>query len=154
MRNVHAFTSSLLSSLPKLNVLVLSSAAMDWNGYSETKEGIDKKQAIKYYARWKIANDLAPLLDRAADAGEEARVMFIAGAGQPGMMIESEEDLDWKRHYEKLSTFRRSMIAVQELFVEVRHLSMRLHSAVKSSRNYRCSPRNTQKSPGCRPTLA
>lgn len=56
------------------------------NGRDETSdsEGLDKKLALHYYARWKFIKDLIPLLRRAKDAGEDAKVLSVLGAGHGG----------------------------------------------------------------------
>ncbi|KAJ7644811.1 NAD(P)-binding protein [Roridomyces roridus] len=77
MKNVGATTSSLLSQ--------------------ETSEGIDKKLALLYYARWRFIHDLMPLLRNAADASEEAKVYSVLGAGT-GCKIDLE-DLGLKKLY-------------------------------------------------------
>ena len=52
----------------------------------ETPEGIDRKLAVHYYSRWKITRDLLPSIQRAKDAGQEAKVVLVLGAGK-GTMI-------------------------------------------------------------------
>jgi NAD(P)-dependent dehydrogenase (short-subunit alcohol dehydrogenase family) len=65
MKNVQATTTDLLHRLPKINFLVLSPGFMTLKGRTETEEGIDKKLAVHYYARWKFIHDLMPLLRKA-----------------------------------------------------------------------------------------
>ncbi|KAJ7644821.1 NAD-P-binding protein [Roridomyces roridus] len=98
MKNVGATTSSLLSRLPRLNLLVLSPGFFSvFAGREETSEGIDKKLALLYYARWRFVHDLMPLLRNAADASEEAKVYSVLGAGT-GCKIDLE-DLGLKKLY-------------------------------------------------------
>lgn len=54
MRNVRKTTSELAGRLPKINFLVLSPGIMTTK-HTETAEGIDKKLALHYYARWRFA---------------------------------------------------------------------------------------------------
>ncbi|KII87968.1 hypothetical protein PLICRDRAFT_176717 [Plicaturopsis crispa FD-325 SS-3] len=82
MRNVHATTESLLARLPKLNYLFISTGILTVSGRNETEEGIDLKLATHYYSRWKFINELTPLLQKAADAGEDAKVMAVLAAGK------------------------------------------------------------------------
>ncbi|KAI0705059.1 hypothetical protein C8T65DRAFT_809887 [Cerioporus squamosus] len=84
MRNVQATTTSFRERLPKINFLVLSPGLANLRGRDETAEGIDKRLALHYYARWKFVNDLLPLLRQAKDAGEIAKVMSILRAGYGG----------------------------------------------------------------------
>jgi NAD(P)-dependent dehydrogenase (short-subunit alcohol dehydrogenase family) len=65
MSNVHATTTDLLARLPKIDFLILSIGIVNMQGRSETEEGIDKKLALDYYARWKFIRDLMPLLRKA-----------------------------------------------------------------------------------------
>ncbi|KAI0089225.1 hypothetical protein BDY19DRAFT_985179 [Irpex rosettiformis] len=77
MRNVRQTTTELVSRLPKVNYLVLSPGIMTTKGRDETDEGIDKKLALHYYARWRFTYDLVPLLQKAVDANEDAKVMTV-----------------------------------------------------------------------------
>ncbi|KAK2467310.1 hypothetical protein APHAL10511_000545 [Amanita phalloides] len=81
MKNVHAVTQQLVEHYPKINFLVMSPGFLSMKGRDETAEGIDKKLAAHYYARWKFTKDLLPSIQRAKDAGEEAKVVSILGAG-------------------------------------------------------------------------
>lgn len=106
MRNVAATTSELLARLPKVNYLVLSSGYLGLRspGRDETLEGIDKKLALNYYARWKFTHDLLPLLKAAKDSGQDARVMSVLAPGN-GRTLDLE-DLGLKKGYSFLSSFR------------------------------------------------
>ena len=84
MRNVQATTTSLRERLPKINFLMLSPGLFNLHGRDETVEGIDKRLGLHYYARWKFVYDLLPLVRRAKDAGEDAKIMSILGAGHGG----------------------------------------------------------------------
>lgn len=55
MRNVRHTTAELSQRLPKINFLVMSPGIMTMQGRSETEEGIDRKLALHYYARWRFA---------------------------------------------------------------------------------------------------
>ncbi|KAG9088460.1 hypothetical protein FRC07_012574, partial [Ceratobasidium sp. 392] len=97
MSNVRQTTASLLGRLSKLNYLVLSPGFLTFKGRDETSEGIDKKLALNYYARWRFVHDLMPLLEKAKAQGEEARVLTVLAAGTNGKLDES--DLDLKTGY-------------------------------------------------------
>jgi hypothetical protein len=58
MKNVHAVSKDLVARLPKLNFLVLTTGILTMKGRDETPEGIDKKLAVHYYARWKFTYDV------------------------------------------------------------------------------------------------
>lgn len=68
MKNVHTTAIDLLARLPKINFLVLSPGVLTMKGRDETEEGIDKKLALHYYARWKFTKELMPLLRNAKGA--------------------------------------------------------------------------------------
>lgn len=97
MKNVNAMTTELLSRLPKVNFLVMSSGFLTLKGRDETTEGIDKKLALNYYARWKCLYDLMPLLTAAKDKGEDAKAMSILAAGHGGPI--DVGDLGLKNNY-------------------------------------------------------
>lgn len=82
MKNIHDLATTLREQLPKINFLVISAGVFSLKGLEETEDGLDKKLASRYYSRWAFTNDLLPLLRKAKDAGEDAKVMSILGAGQ------------------------------------------------------------------------
>ncbi|GBE88819.1 Oxidoreductase andH [Sparassis crispa] len=84
MKNIEATTQELRARLPKVNFLVLSPGIMTMRGRNETPEGIDYKLALHYYARWKFTRDLLPLLAKAKDGGEDAKVLSVLAAGKGG----------------------------------------------------------------------
>lgn len=89
MSNVRQTTQSLLERLPKLNYLVLTPGFLTLKGRDETSEGLDKKLALNYYARWKFVLDLMPLLEKAKAQGEDARVLTVLEAGSVRHPIQS-----------------------------------------------------------------
>lgn len=97
MRNVRATTQSLLERLPKLNYLAITCGIMTLKGRDETEEGIDTKLAVHYYARWKVINDLIPLIQKAKDAGEDSKVLTVFSAGNGGKI--DVDDLGLKKHF-------------------------------------------------------
>lgn len=97
MRNVHAASSEILADHPKINFLVMSPGFMTTKGRDETEEGIDRKLAVHYYARWAFINDLMPALQKASEDGEEAKIFSVLGAGK-GAEI-GVEDLGLKKSY-------------------------------------------------------
>ncbi|TBU33736.1 hypothetical protein BD311DRAFT_794048 [Dichomitus squalens] len=103
MKNVDAATSLLRTRLPKVNYLVMSPGIFNLKGRDETEEGIDRRLSLEYYARWKFTRDLAPLLQRARDAGEDGKVVTVnaAGSGQPL----DETDFGLKKSYSAMKAF-------------------------------------------------
>lgn len=60
-----------------LNYLVLSQGILHMKGFTPTSEGIDIKMALHFYSRWKFVDELLPLLSKASEDGQDARVMSI-----------------------------------------------------------------------------
>lgn len=86
LRNVSAACKVLGEErgLSKLNYLFMSPGLLSTAGFTDNGEGLDKKMAIHFYARWKLFAELAPQMQAAKDAGEEARVVTVAAAGHGG----------------------------------------------------------------------
>jgi hypothetical protein len=107
MANVSAACKSLTSDptsqstgprpLTKLNFLFMSPGILSMRGFDPTSEGIDRKLSLNFYARYKFALDLMPLLEAAADAGEDARVVSVLGPGHGGKI--DAQDLGLKKSY-------------------------------------------------------
>jgi NAD(P)-dependent dehydrogenase (short-subunit alcohol dehydrogenase family) len=127
MKNVHKTTSELLARLPKVNFLVQSPGYLAWKGREETEEGIDKKMALNYYARCKFTYDLMPLLRKAKDSGEDAKVFSVLGAGR-GADIDLD-DLGLKKHFTVLKCAVTTP-TYTDLVFEVRALVLRFKTAM------------------------
>ncbi|KAJ6514158.1 NAD-P-binding protein [Mycena vulgaris] len=81
LSNVHAAVAELLARLPRVHFLVLSAGYFSFAGRDDTAEGLDRKLALSYYARWAFATGMLPALQRARAAGEAASVLSVLGAG-------------------------------------------------------------------------
>ncbi|KAF7967803.1 hypothetical protein HWV62_32995 [Athelia sp. TMB] len=97
MKNVQNTTTELLRTLPKVNYLFATAGYLTLKGRDETAEGLDRKLALNYYARWKFANDLMPLMRKAKDEGEDAKFMSVLAAGLGGRI--DLDDLGLKKGY-------------------------------------------------------
>lgn len=73
--------NTIRNSEDKINVISVSQGYQSHQPRSVTSEGIDEKLALAYYSRWTIINMLINLVQKAADAGEPARVLTVQGAG-------------------------------------------------------------------------
>ncbi|KAJ6602293.1 hypothetical protein B0H10DRAFT_2080577 [Mycena sp. CBHHK59/15] len=101
IKNIEITATSLLDRISKLNFLVLSPGFFSIiAGRDETSEGIDKKMALIYYARWKFIHDLMPLIRNASQSGEDAKVYSVLGAGTGGKI--DMNDLGLKKSYTAL----------------------------------------------------
>ncbi|KAG8926483.1 hypothetical protein FRC02_008859 [Tulasnella sp. 418] len=84
MKNVIQSCAEIKSKLSTLNYLVMSQGIFNFQGRNETLEGIDIKLALHFYSRWKFVDELMPLLLKAKEQGQEARVMTVMAAGRGG----------------------------------------------------------------------
>jgi NAD(P)-dependent dehydrogenase (short-subunit alcohol dehydrogenase family) len=116
MKSVHDVAKNLRERLPKINFLVLSAGVFSFKGWEETEDGLDKKLASRYYSRWALTNDLLPLLRQAKDAGEDAKVMSILGAGQYSAI--DIDDLGLKKSFGGLKAMLQS-ISYNDLMMAV-----------------------------------
>ena len=123
MRNVHAAAKTIQVQLPTINYLVISAGFFTLNGRTETEEGIDRKLAAHYYARWAFINDLLPQVRAAAEKGEEAKVLSVLSAGHGGPV--DLNDLGLKRTY-SLKNAAYQGITYNDLALEVRSFSLTL----------------------------
>ncbi|KAL0564132.1 hypothetical protein V5O48_017923 [Marasmius crinis-equi] len=99
MENVQNTTRELLSRIPRINFLVLSTGYTTMKERDETSEGIDRKMAVHYYARWKFIDDLIPALKKAQSEGEDAKVYSVLAPGNGGKI--KVDDLGLKKAYSK-----------------------------------------------------
>lgn len=117
MRNVRKTTAELKERLPKVNFLVMSPGILTLDGRTETDEGIDRKMALHYYARWRFAYDLVPLLQKAKEANEDAKVLSILSAGTGEATAVNLDDLGLKENY-SLTMCARACSTYNDLMVE------------------------------------
>ncbi|KZT69119.1 NAD(P)-binding protein [Daedalea quercina L-15889] len=129
IRNVAQTTSALISRLPKVNYMVLTSGGLPslWDmvrGVQHpTEEGLDNLLAIVYYARTKFILDLLPLLQKAKDAGEDSRVLTVAAAGHGGPI--NYNDMGLKKTY-SVRTVRPTMVTYVDMAMETFSQSLAL----------------------------
>jgi NAD(P)-dependent dehydrogenase (short-subunit alcohol dehydrogenase family) len=101
MSNVRTASQEILSRYNKINYLVLSPGVLTLKGRDETSEGIDRKLALHYYARWRFIHDLLPSVERAKEAGEEAKIISVLAAGHGGEI--DVDDLGLKKGFSLLN---------------------------------------------------
>ena len=110
----------LRERLPKINFLVLSPGLLNFRGRDETAEGIDKRLGLHYYSRWKFVQDLLPLVRKAKEAGEDAKIMSILAAGHGGAV--NLDDLAMRKSY-SLARAGMTSPTYTDLMFEVRPYS-------------------------------
>ena len=120
MKNVHAATKDLLTRVSKVNFLVMTPGYVTTKGWEETEDGMDKKLALDYYARWKFISDLLPALKRAKEAGEDAKVLSVLAAAK-GAVIDTD-DIGLKKTFSLMKT-RKQIPTYNDLMMEVSKLS-------------------------------
>ncbi|KZV79621.1 hypothetical protein EXIGLDRAFT_706744 [Exidia glandulosa HHB12029] len=80
--------------LKKINYLVLSQGELKLDSTARTSEGFHPTISLMVYGRARAALDLAPLLQAAAAAGEDARIMSVAAPGTGGAINLDDVALD------------------------------------------------------------
>ncbi|CAG7850468.1 SubName: Full=Uncharacterized protein {ECO:0000313/EMBL:CCA75125.1} [Serendipita indica DSM 11827] len=90
MAQVREVTAKLSSELDKVNYIVATTGFLTLKGRDETSEGIDKKLACNFYARFRFIYDLMPLIEKAANDGEETGVLSVLSAGR-GQHVELDD---------------------------------------------------------------
>ncbi|KAL0568720.1 hypothetical protein V5O48_013261 [Marasmius crinis-equi] len=121
MENVQKTTSDLLSRLPKINFLVLSPGYTTMKNRDESSEGIDRKMAVHYYARWKFISDLLPALKKAQSEGEDAKVYSVLSAGYGGNI--RVDDLGLKKSFSK-AHLSVAAVTYNDLMMEVHVIAL------------------------------
>ncbi|KAF8997085.1 hypothetical protein BDQ17DRAFT_1284128 [Cyathus striatus] len=114
MKNVYDTCEKVLSRVSRVNYLVISAGLTSFSGREETKEGLDRKLAIRYYSRWAFIDGLLPGLKAAKAGGEQASVMSILGAGlAPKVVV---EDYGFKKNYSAFKVLFQT-ISYNELMI-------------------------------------
>ena len=131
MSNVHTASQEILSRYNKINYLILTPGVLNMKGRDDTSEGIDKKLAVHYYARWRFIYDLLPSLERAKEAGEEAKTLSVLAAGKGGEI--DVDDLGLKKGY-SLSNAGMAAPTYNDLMMEVIIFLFRQHYLLYSHR--------------------
>jgi NAD(P)-dependent dehydrogenase (short-subunit alcohol dehydrogenase family) len=116
MAEVRQVTSQLASQLPKINFIVATAGFFTMKGRDETPEGIDNRLACNFYARFRFIHDLAPLVEKAAESGENTGVMSVLGAGRGGRV--DLNDLGLVKSF-SLANFSRSSITYTDSVMQV-----------------------------------
>lgn len=75
-----------------------------------------KMLAVAYYARWKFIQDLAPLLQKAKDDGQDAAVMTVASPYRSNKI--DLGDFGLRKHY-SIRTVAAAGGTYQDLMVDV-----------------------------------
>ena len=97
MKSVDEICAELSKRERKIHCLFLTAGYMTLKGRNETEEGMDRKMCVNYYSRIRFTLNLMPLLQRASQANEIARVITVLAAGSEGDV--RLDDLDLKQNF-------------------------------------------------------
>jgi NAD(P)-dependent dehydrogenase (short-subunit alcohol dehydrogenase family) len=85
MSNIRSTCADLIHRLPRINHLVLAAGYASLTSTEKTSEGLDRQLALRYYSRFVFISSLLPLLIKARESGQDARVMSILGGGRASL---------------------------------------------------------------------
>ncbi|KAF7672914.1 hypothetical protein GT037_008865 [Alternaria burnsii] len=86
LRKVDEACKEIQAKEQKVNLLFMTIGYMTFKGRNETKEGLDHKFALHYYARARFMHNLAPLLDAAAKSDDpEATLSRVVSVYDPAL---------------------------------------------------------------------
>ncbi|TRM68870.1 hypothetical protein BD626DRAFT_446422 [Schizophyllum amplum] len=85
MRKIDTACAQLAQRVDKINYLVLT-VGEGTTSREKTEEGVDRVFAAVLFGRFRWTQNLAPLVDVAAEAGEEAKIMTVALGGKGGFI--------------------------------------------------------------------
>ncbi|KAJ7244892.1 hypothetical protein C8J57DRAFT_1363312 [Mycena rebaudengoi] len=111
MENIRTVCVGLLSRLLQINFLVISAGANSITESSETKEGLDYHLSLRYYSRYVWIKELLPLIAKARENGQHARVMSVNGAGFGFKIRTDDMNLDRARR-STIGFLKGAMISV------------------------------------------
>jgi len=84
MAQIRNVAAKLSTELDKVNFIVVTTGYLTTKGRDETPEGIDRKLACNFYARFRFIHDLVPLVEKAVEKGERTGVTSVFSAGKGG----------------------------------------------------------------------
>ena len=97
MKSVDEVCDELKKRERKIHCLFLTAGYMTLRGRNETDEGLDRKMCVNYYSRIRFTLNMMPLLERASQANELARVITVLAAGSEGDV--RLDDLDLRHNF-------------------------------------------------------
>ena len=115
IREADKCSQEIMDNEQKVNVLFLSPGFLTLNGRTETDEGVDSKMSVNFYGRWRVVQNLLPLVQKAAELDENARVVSVLAPGNEGPV--NLDDLDLKHNY-SLTNANRHFTEFNSLAVE------------------------------------
>jgi NAD(P)-dependent dehydrogenase (short-subunit alcohol dehydrogenase family) len=111
MSNIRSTCADLIDRLPRINYLVLAAGYLSFTSTEETSEGLDQQLALRYYSRYVFISGLLPLLIKARESGQDARVMSILSGGRASPF--DLDDLGLKKARSKTFGFGAAQAVIQ-----------------------------------------
>lgn len=99
IEDADSLSEMIMQNEKKVNLLFLSPGFLSLNGRTETKEGLDTKMAINYYGRWRVVQNLLPLVQAASELNENARVVSVLAPGTEGPVNMNDLELKDPKNY-------------------------------------------------------
>ena len=128
MKGVRSVANEVASKVDKINYLCMSPGILTLKAQDDTKEGLDRKASLHFYSRltdfssskltcrFLLGNLLIPKVEKAAETGEEARVLSVLAAGYGGAIDVNNLNLSnagLKRKADSATTYNDLMIEVR-----------------------------------------
>jgi NAD(P)-dependent dehydrogenase (short-subunit alcohol dehydrogenase family) len=111
MSNIRSTCATLVKRLTRINFLVLSAGYVTFTSTEETSEGLDRQLALRYYSRYVFISSLLPLLIKARESEQDARVMSILAGGRSSRV--NLDDLGLKKARSTTFGFAAGKAAIQ-----------------------------------------
>lgn len=125
MAQIREVASKLSKELDKVNFVVATTGFLTMKGRDETSEGLDRKMSCNFYARFRLIYDLLPLVEKAAQVGEQTGVVSVLGAGQGGRI--ETNDLGLTKTYTLRNALQHSVVYTDTVFEVTLVFVLRVH---------------------------
>ncbi|KAH8929200.1 NAD(P)-binding protein [Atractiella rhizophila] len=114
--------------LEKINFLIMTAGFLSLDGYTPTIDGLDRKLSVHYFGRFRAAYELAHLVEKAGERGEEASIVTVLdGSGRGGRGKPFMDDLKLEKYYSIGNAAKTAVtyndIAMTELAIRYPHIS-------------------------------
>ncbi|KAG9003945.1 hypothetical protein FRB90_011083, partial [Tulasnella sp. 427] len=126
MKNTVSAANEIKRKVPEggLNYLVLSQGIWPFGEAKPALNGIDARFVLNFYSRWKFVDELMPLLEKAGNNGQDARVMSVLN---PSVKIPIDlDDLGMKKGDSGFARANMSTAYTNVLIEEYSRLHQRL----------------------------
>lgn len=101
VKNAVKFAEELTESETKINTLVVSAGSASFSS-AKSDEGLSYLEAVAFISRWKIVDILAPLVSKAGETNEPARIENVLRVTPMYKLTESDIDMNTERGFIKM----------------------------------------------------